>query len=305
MITLKQMEALYWIAVLGTFNGAARKLNASQSAISKRIQELEQASGVAIFERDLRTAKLTENGERMVLLAKEMLALRDQVAILQRSKDLHRLRLGVSELCAMTWLPALVTSINARYPNIRLEPEVDMSRRLYHRLQHDNDLDVIVIPEVFSDPAITAVGLKDVTNVWMASPQLVGKRKFTSLQELDDYILLTQGAMSGSGMVMNNWFQSQGIKFRKTISSASLTALVGMAVAGVGITYGPRDCFSALAADRKLKVIPLKPELPRVRYAAMYRNDIACSLTSAVAKVAQEVCNFDRQYQDRKARALH
>ena len=39
MITLRQLEALYWIVQLGTFKRAAARLNTTQSAISKRIKE--------------------------------------------------------------------------------------------------------------------------------------------------------------------------------------------------------------------------------------------------------------------------
>ncbi|MDF3605779.1 LysR family transcriptional regulator [Paracoccus sp. DMF-8] len=52
--TLKQLETIYWIANLGTFERAALKLNTTQSAISKRIQELELAVGAELFDRSLR-----------------------------------------------------------------------------------------------------------------------------------------------------------------------------------------------------------------------------------------------------------
>ena len=60
MITFKQIDALYWIAELGSFEAAANKLNMSQSAISKRIQELEDTFDVEIFDRSKRNARLTE-----------------------------------------------------------------------------------------------------------------------------------------------------------------------------------------------------------------------------------------------------
>jgi len=40
MITLKQIEALHWIAELGSFERAAAQLNTTQSTVSKRIQQL-------------------------------------------------------------------------------------------------------------------------------------------------------------------------------------------------------------------------------------------------------------------------
>lgn len=50
-VTVKQMEALYWITNLGTFEKAALRLNTSQSAISKRVQELEGLTGITVFDR--------------------------------------------------------------------------------------------------------------------------------------------------------------------------------------------------------------------------------------------------------------
>ena len=40
MFTIKQMEALYWVSTLGSFEAAADYLNMVQSTISKRIGEL-------------------------------------------------------------------------------------------------------------------------------------------------------------------------------------------------------------------------------------------------------------------------
>ncbi len=77
MITFKQIDALYWIAELGSFEAAANKLNMSQSAISKRIQELEETFDVEIFDRSKRNARLTEKGAELLDYAKDLLERRD------------------------------------------------------------------------------------------------------------------------------------------------------------------------------------------------------------------------------------
>ncbi|MCF5293877.1 LysR family transcriptional regulator, partial [Pseudomonas syringae] len=79
MITLKQIEAIYWIVELGSFEAAATKLNMSQSAISKRVQELEDSFGVAIFDRSKRSARLTKKGLELHGCAVEMLRQRDNL----------------------------------------------------------------------------------------------------------------------------------------------------------------------------------------------------------------------------------
>ena len=54
MLSLRQVEALVWVAQLGTFERAAARLNTTQSAISKRMNELEATVGFALFDRSQR-----------------------------------------------------------------------------------------------------------------------------------------------------------------------------------------------------------------------------------------------------------
>ena len=63
MMTFKQLEAIYWVTQLGGFSQAADKLHTTQSAISKRVQELETLFGTPLFDRTQRTSRLTEKGE--------------------------------------------------------------------------------------------------------------------------------------------------------------------------------------------------------------------------------------------------
>lgn len=297
--TLKQLETIYWIANLGTFERAALKLNTTQSAISKRIQELEIAIGTALFDRSLRGARLTEKGEYLVRIAEEMLDLQGRISALRdgSSVPVHRIRIGVTELVAMTWLPRMVARLHETYPGVALEPEVDMARNLYERLI-DEKLDVIVIPETFSAPEVTAVKLADVQNEWMAAPGVVrGTDAVLDLQELSNYPILSQGMRSGSGLYFSKWMRNQGIVFPRQISSDSMTALLGLTIAGLGISYMPRDCFSSLIDAGKLEVVAAAPALPLVPYSAMYRNDRPSSVSQAVVDLAREACDFGSQFQ--------
>ena len=50
-LTLAQIETFYWIARLGSFHAAARRLSLTQPSISGRIRELELDLGCALFDR--------------------------------------------------------------------------------------------------------------------------------------------------------------------------------------------------------------------------------------------------------------
>lgn len=298
MLNLRQIEALYWIAKLGTFERAASKLHTTQSAISKRIQELESAAGLPLFDRSQRGARLTAKGEQLLALGAEMLALQQRILDLKHTHDMpaRRLRIGVTELSALTWLPRLVAAVRSTYPTVTIEPEIDMSRDLYDRLQDDR-LDLIIIPNAFSDPQITAELLTENTNAWMASPKLVETQHTLSLSELAEYTILIQGSRSGSGLYVSRWMQSEGVIFPKVLSCDSLIALLGLTVAGIGITYLPKLCFEPLVKEGKLTIVPTNPALPPIPYAAMYRNDRPSSFISTIAKIAASNCDFSHQLQ--------
>lgn len=60
---------IYWLGTLGaagSYTAAARRLGVSKGAVSLRIAELEQLSGVALVRRTTRSVRLTEAGQALV-----------------------------------------------------------------------------------------------------------------------------------------------------------------------------------------------------------------------------------------------
>ena len=62
----------------------------------------------------------------------------------------RRLRIGVTELTAMTWLSRFVSAIQAVYPKVLIEPDVNMSTALRDKLLAD-ELELIIVPQAFDD----------------------------------------------------------------------------------------------------------------------------------------------------------
>ncbi|MBF7144711.1 MULTISPECIES: LysR family transcriptional regulator [Pseudomonas] len=298
MINLRQLLTLHWIERLGTFERAAEQLNTTQSAISKRVQELEASTGLKLFDRSQRGARLTTAGEELLVIAREMLGLADRITALKDGTHVttRRLRLGVTELTAWTWLPRLVTRLVADYPGLTVAPEVDMSRNLHERLM-DDLIDLIIIPDTFTAPEVTSLPLAHVENAWMAAPGLIPHSGTVSLAELARYPMLVQGKKSGSGLFVNTWLRARGIDLPQTLSSDSLMAMLGLTSAGLGVTYLPLECFRPFVDDGKLTVIHTEPELPPVPYMAMYRNDRPSSFVAEVAALAATLCDFSTQLQ--------
>jgi DNA-binding transcriptional LysR family regulator len=297
MITLRQLKALHWIALLGTFERAAARLNTTQSAISKRVQELELSVGRPIFDRSQRGARLTEEGEHVLVLCQQMLDLEERIMAVGHvgTAPASRLRLGVTELTTYTWLPQLIGALKAQHPSLTIETEVDASRDLFTRLQ-DDDLDLVVIAETFTDPDVKSVRLAEVSNAWLARPGLIKEDHPLSLAELGAYPILLQGRRSGSGLSVHRWMRAQGAVFPQMVISDNIMTMLGLTIAGVGIANFPRHCFQRQVDEGRLVEFLVTPTLPNMPYAAMYKHTRHSALIENVVKTAESACNFTARF---------
>jgi DNA-binding transcriptional LysR family regulator len=298
MMTFKQLEAVFWIVRLGGFSQAAAKLHTSQSAISKRVQELEAQFGTELFDRAARSSRLTEKGQEMFAIARRLLDERDQAVeqflgpeVLER-----RIRIGVTELTAMTWLPKLVNLIEARYPRVVIEPDVDTSKSLREKLAAD-DLDLMVVPGPAGDGRFSSRPVGSVKNAWMCKPGLVRARGAVKIQELAAYRLLTQSDRSGTGGIYAQWLEALGVAPTEKIVSNNLVAIIGMTVSGLGVSHLPRQCLQPMVRDGRLAVIRTDPELPEIGYVVAHKADRKSALVSSIVGLAEEACDFGRLYQ--------
>src|SRR5438046_9983490 len=136
MADFKAIETFLWVVNLGSFRGAAQKLNTTQRAISQRIAQLEREVGVKLLQRDRRMVLPTPSGRQMMVYAEKLIGLRSEMLAVVGDHSAMRgvLRLGVAETIVHTFLTQLIKSVNHAYPNLSLEIEVDITSNLRTRL---------------------------------------------------------------------------------------------------------------------------------------------------------------------------
>lgn len=298
MLTFKQLEALFWIARLGGYGPASQRLHTSQSALSKRVAELESVLGLELFDRTLRTARLTAKGEEMFALAKKMLEQRDaaieQIGRLEVVE--RRIRIGVTEVTAMTWLHRLVELMQDHYPKVTIEPDVDASVNLREKLLAD-ELDLVFVPDAFAETRLETKEIGGFTSAWMCKPGLVQSGKVYRLHELAAHRLLLQGSRSGVGMIHDAWMSSLGVQPTNYIIINNLVAMIGLSLSGLGIGQLPEECLAPMIENGSLVVVPCTPAPPRIRYVAMYKSESRGTLIASIVMLAQECCDFGRMFE--------
>src|SRR6201990_741296 len=192
MLDFRSIETFLWVVKLGSFRGAAQRLNTTQPAISQRIAQLEREMGVKLLNRDHRVASPTPSGRQMMVYAEKLIGLRSQMMaeVGDRSAMRGVLRLGVAETIVHTWLPKLIKSGNDTYPNLSLEIEVDITPNLSAQLL-GQEIELAFVLGPLSATSVRNRVLCDYPISFVASPALGLGNEPVSAQEIARFPIIT------------------------------------------------------------------------------------------------------------------
>jgi len=303
-ITFPQLEALVAIADMGSFEAAGRKLGSVQSGVSRHVRELEAHFPRPLFDRGLRSARLTVDGLEVLSQARTILRQRDVLLSQYASEKILRrsLRLGVTELAALTWLPAFIEALRSAYPLVKVELEVGgVAADLYEKLRLAQ-LDLAIVPDTPRWADMLRFPLANVRNGWFCSPTFSLKRRRLAVSELGQLTLLSQAGDSAAGHVMSKWLEHHGVQPRSILTCNNFAALGGMASAGLGIACLPNAISDELVTLGMLREVHVGPVMPPVRYVAVARQDALTPFHRKVIALARATCNYKTRYQDVGAR---
>lgn len=302
--TLKQLEALIWVADLGSFRRAARHLNTTQPNISARIAGLENALGVTLMLRDAGSVQLTDKGAEIVKAARQVLHAGEDLIKIAERPDLiqDRLRLGVTELVACTWLHDFLRLVKTRYPAISVELTVDLSRNLDAALTK-NQLDLAIQTAPFSSAATGVVELGKYPYVWVCGKGLPLRAdaplKVTDLQEAG---ILTPARDTQAFLALSEHAEKIGLPRSRIIPSNSLSSCVKMARDGLGVAVLPRALVAAEEGGARLTELAVNWTPAPLRFAARFQ---AGKVARYVEEAAEAAAQISRSYlAEEEARAL-
>jgi len=152
-VKTRHLMLLVAIGDEGNIHRAAENLNVSQPAASKLLKNLEDALGVALFERLPRGMRPTSCGEAMIRHARTVIS-----SLAQAGSELDALEAGRSGLVsvgtitgpALSLLPSAMATIARKHPAVRVQLTIESSDVLLERLMQ-NKLD-IMIGRLFETP---------------------------------------------------------------------------------------------------------------------------------------------------------
>jgi len=293
-MTLKQLEAFYCAATSASFAVAAARLHLSQSSLSKRIAELEQWLGQRLFDRSGHRCQLTPAGELLLPQARDMLSSADRIraSVGQGDRLAGTCRFGMGELAAMTWLPRLVARCRQDFPELQLEPHVDVGQALEQRLEA-GELDFAVVAGWSSRSAIVSHTIAEVRYGWAGAASLLGGRRLLTARSLEETVVITMPPGAGSTRIFDAWLTANGLDVPRRLVCNNMSAIAGLVAAGVGLAFLPEGWLRQLTRRPPVVAIDSDPPLQPLHYSFQWRRDDIRPLVALMReRVVQEV-DFD------------
>ncbi|HBR2037332.1 TPA: LysR family transcriptional regulator [Klebsiella quasipneumoniae subsp. quasipneumoniae] len=267
-MTLKQLQAFYWAASLGSISSAAAKLNITQSTLSKRVLELESFLSQSLFSRSAQKLVLTEVGTKIFDHAFRMIQIENEIynTVTPSSEISGKFKAGISELTAMTWFPGYISSVYNISPNFEAEIYVDVAAVLLKRLTK-GEIDFAILPfNSEQDKHFNAVQLSTVKFLWAASPELLPVSSCITSEQLQNFTHLTHTADSHLKRIYDQWLTHNHVNSARTMTCNSLSAITACTIAKVGISLLPQTLLTPLVISKKLTAHVSEFELPIVDY---------------------------------------
>lgn len=144
---LHQLRYLVSLAEGGSIRAAARALGLSQASLTQGLRELEQHSGLQLFDRHSRGVGFTPAGRDLLAharhLSTQMQAAEQTMARHRGQTAVGRLSVGVTPWVAQTLLPPVVVAFRKAWPQVQLELFDGLSLLTYPRLR-EGSLDLMI-----------------------------------------------------------------------------------------------------------------------------------------------------------------
>lgn len=272
-LTLRQLRYFDAVAHHGHFGRAAEASAVSQPALSMQLRDLEAGLGAALLDRSGRAVRLTPFGEEVLTRARAILRQADELDDLARAardRLAGRLRLGVIPTIAPYLLPQMISRLNGLFPALDLQLRETVTPRLIQEL-HDGRLDAAVVALPVSEPGLTEVALFSECFMLVRPAADAGRPvpDRTALQEMR-LLLLEEG----------HCFRDQALSFcnlaattpREILDGSSLTTLVQMVGAGIGVTLIPEMAVEVEARSAPVSVAAFRDPQPRRTIGMVWRK---------------------------------
>jgi LysR family nitrogen assimilation transcriptional regulator len=238
---MRALKSFVWTAELGNITRAAVELGIVQSALSRKIQGLEEELGTALFIRLPRGLQMTPAGRQFLVRARRILSEAEfaRSEIRQTANVEGSVTLGLSPTLAPIIAPGCIEQVHRDFPDIALKVVEGFSSAMLDPLLSGR-IDVAVLT---NPPRVAGLRLEPAVSeqvVVVTAPGARGILPFYTLEELCRTPLLIT---SGFRTVVDEQLRKFGKRLAPGTEVDSVEAIRRIVSMGLGATVMPVSTY--------------------------------------------------------------
>ena len=267
-VNLNHLVSFLAIADTQSFRGAAGLLHMSQSALSVQLLQLEETLGVPLFHRTTRSVTLTDQGERLLPVAR--LVAHEVAVVAAEFREEVALRRGVATVAAIattvSWLmPSVIKAVGDAYPGIKVQILVMESADVAEKIrQGEADIGLLSFSQDQNQKDLAYTKLYDenfIAVVPESETEFVGMDSVT-LQQLSKFEFMIQPEGSTIRRLVDRRLKEQGVTVKVRQELLLPEGLVALVRQGLGVTMLPAYVIAPLDL-RGCRAINMRGVRPR------------------------------------------
>ena len=240
---LADLRAFVAVAELNSFRAAAESIHLSQPALSRRVEKLEIALGVRLFERTTRSVSLTAVGRDFSRKARALLDdLENSLLSMQAvaASQLGEVVIACVPSAVYYFLPKVLRDYHEQYPRIRVRIIDDSANAVLESVARgEADFGINIIGTQEPEIEFQAILKEPFVAACRRDHPLASKRKVT-WAELGQYDFMTVDKSSGNRLLVDLALANSNVRPSWCFEARHVSTLLGLVEAGLGVAVVPR-----------------------------------------------------------------
>lgn len=273
-LTLKHLRYFAALAQHKHFLRAAEASRISQPALSIQIKDMEEVLGYKLIERQRGHIELSELGLKILPRVHDILRAVDELEEFTRSEAdsmLGRIRLGLIPTIAPYMLPFVIRTLKGHSPHLELSAREAVTHKLVEELKR-GELDMAIVALPLGDSYLVEQPLFTEPFLFISSAQ----ETFDTPPHLSDLhhhrvLLLEEGHCFREQAI--SLCQLPSVMGRNELDASSLSTLVQMVAAGMGVTVIPSMAVSLASGLKDVCISAFSEPAPARTVGLVWRKD--------------------------------
>lgn len=261
-MNIHDLEAFVAVVKCNSLTRAAEVLCLTQSAVSRRIQHLEESLGAELFDRASKPPRVTALAHRVYALAIPLLRDVGRLVDVTRedSAPSGLFRIGLTRVVSDIALFDVLLTLKQAFPDLDIQSTHHWGPQLLGELQNGTlDAATLILPSQTLPPAnlsASKIATLDVMVVQSASQPLVGERATLSQLAKQGWILNPEGC--GYRAALERALEMKGQPLRLSVDTHGTDTQLRLIAAGIGLGLVPKSVLQSSPFNKDLAIVDLR-----------------------------------------------